>query len=367
MLAEVDEPIGSPKGIPELSSLEAKTEAPPVADAKPVVVEPNAKASDAPSQAEGPVEIAIGTPPDENASPAQPASPEDLWFPDPGPPSVVAPPAKPARADDGEAARKTPLEQAFPVDQLRHGTQAASQFFSWGFSQVKQQAQKAQDELNKSSTFASAQKFVVDASEKTTVAIEQAGTQVITNVEKISTDVEKIGTDVGAKVITGVEKISTDVKTGVDKMTSDIQPTISEAAASTSAAADVAREKTEELAQALKPAFREAQQSTKTALFSFASNAAKTAIWFQSLGSHNGPDSDDEQEGTTKKTDANGTSSAPVAQATMDPLPSPAVPGSGGYAGAPVPQAQAMTAPASVEEKAPAPQFSGEVVEPETK
>merc|ERR1719356_291112 len=113
---------------------------------------------------------------------------------------------------------------------------------SWGFSQVVERATKIGDDVA-NSEFAWE---VERALQRTGHAVDQGITEVASATEA------------------GMSK----VKQGIEKIGEDLQPTLA-----------TAEERTHEFVQSAAPRIQES-------LFSAMSSAAKTAIWFQSLGSH---------------------------------------------------------------------------------
>eukprot|EP00928_Gymnodinium_smaydae_P015956 TRINITY_DN15941_c0_g2_i1.p1 TRINITY_DN15941_c0_g2~~TRINITY_DN15941_c0_g2_i1.p1 ORF type:complete len:586 (-),score=109.91 TRINITY_DN15941_c0_g2_i1:175-1932(-) len=128
----------------------------------------------------------------------------------------------------------------------------------------------------------------------------------------------------------------------------ELQPALDETAAS----AEVAKDQAKELAEAMKPTLKEAGETARTSFVSLASSAARTAVWFQSLGAHR--DDSDSDEASPEAVDERVADAAALAQAapaanTMAAVGSPAVSagaipkgsgkgqkGAGGYASAPM-------------------------------
>lgn len=296
MLADVDEPLGAADPIPGLPIVDATVGSSATASA-----EPRASSADAPRSE--PVEISIGTPPrgpDSPPSSGPPSSPEDdIWSS-----SVASGVAEPSRAPAAPAAVRQPsvsdedgrpksaLEQAIPIDQLRQGTAAAASFFSWGFSQVREKAVEAHEEVSKSGGYARASTFV-----------NQTASQANTVIEQASAGIEQVGCQAKANL----DQLGTQANDGISKISNDLQPALNDAVAA---------------AEAMKPKLREAKETARSSLFGFAAGAAKTAIWFQSLGAHRDDSSDEEhspaaarpQSGSTQQAASN---SAPAQQSQM--------------------------------------------------
>ena len=52
--------------------------------------------------------------------------------------------------DEDSKYNKTPFEQAIPMDKLKNGLDTASQFFNWGYQNIKDTAKHVNEELDKS-------------------------------------------------------------------------------------------------------------------------------------------------------------------------------------------------------------------------
>eukprot|EP00927_Polykrikos_kofoidii_P045963 TRINITY_DN40120_c0_g1_i1.p1 TRINITY_DN40120_c0_g1~~TRINITY_DN40120_c0_g1_i1.p1 ORF type:complete len:440 (+),score=112.32 TRINITY_DN40120_c0_g1_i1:65-1384(+) len=180
----------------------------------------------------------------------------------------------PADGQDRPGGMQKMLNEAFPMGKVNNGVTAAKSLWSWGFSKVVEGATKIGDDLSH-----------LDIAKET---------------EKLAEKTEQVLSKGSAEAARLTEAGISKTKRTVADIHEDLKPMLGE----TAVQAQVAKEKAAEIAEVMKPKLQEATETAKTSFLGAVTNAAKTAIWFQSLGAHDDTDSEveDYEEGEAKDT-----------------------------------------------------------------
>eukprot|EP00927_Polykrikos_kofoidii_P045964 TRINITY_DN40120_c0_g1_i2.p1 TRINITY_DN40120_c0_g1~~TRINITY_DN40120_c0_g1_i2.p1 ORF type:complete len:413 (+),score=105.27 TRINITY_DN40120_c0_g1_i2:65-1303(+) len=195
----------------------------------------------------------------------------------------------PADGQDRPGGMQKMLNEAFPMGKVNNGVTAAKSLWSWGFSKVVEGATKIGDDLSH-----------LDIAKET---------------EKLAEKTEQVLSKGSAEAARLTEAGISKTKRTVADIHEDLKPMLGE----TAVQAQVAKEKAAEIAEVMKPKLQEATETAKTSFLGAVTNAAKTAIWFQSLGAHDDTDSEveDYEEGEGPET------SLPAAAAAVSPAAAP--------------------------------------------
>mmetsp|Transcript_45597 Transcript_45597/g.105803 ORF Transcript_45597/g.105803 Transcript_45597/m.105803 type:complete len:410 (+) Transcript_45597:71-1300(+) len=185
------------------------------------------------------------------------------------------------------------LGEAFPVDKMQNGFSAARGFMSWGFGRVAETATKISDDIAESEFAKETSRLVADAEVVVTKQVSEASKMAEASLSR--------------------------ARTNFEQLQQDLQPSLNEAQEKVREVTSGITEQVEPIAEKVRPHVTEAKETAKTGIFSAFSQAAKTAIWFQSLGAHQ---SDSEEEfARSPQSDQEAAAAAPAAApsaATME-------------------------------------------------
>mmetsp|Transcript_61003 Transcript_61003/g.145366 ORF Transcript_61003/g.145366 Transcript_61003/m.145366 type:complete len:416 (+) Transcript_61003:98-1345(+) len=187
------------------------------------------------------------------------------------------------------------IGEAFPVDKMQNGLNAARGFMSWGFGRVAEKATKIGDDIADS-----------EFAKETTRRLAEAEVVVSQQVNEASKMAEA-----------GISR----ARTNLEQMQQDLQPTLNETQDRVREAATGIAEQVEPLAEKVRPHVEEAKEAAKTGIFTAFSNAAKTAIWFQSLGASNMDSEEEDEEFARSPLGEQAEASAAPVQAPMQMAP----------------------------------------------
>lgn len=210
--------------------------------------------------------------------------------------STATPPPPPIFTAGGDSSASTAsaasesVQNAVPVDKLKNGIAAATSFMSWGWNR----------------TTAKASEVSAKVSETTSkLSDDLAKTDWNTKSQEIAARTSEVLSQGASEAARLSEQGLTKAKSGIETISQELQPALSQTAAAAGAAKERTAEKLAEVSEKMQPQLAEAGETAKTGLFGFASSAAKTAIWFQSLGAHR-DDSEDEDEAQSADTALKG-------------------------------------------------------------
>jgi len=178
------------------------------------------------------------------------------------------------------------LGEAFPVDKMQNGLSAARGFMSWGFGRVAETATKISDDIAESEFAKETSRLVADAEVAVTKQVSEASKMAEAGLSRARTNFEQLQQDLQPSLTEAQEKVR-EVTTGIS-------------------------EQVEPIAEKVRPHVTEAKETAKTGLFSAFSQAAKTAIWFQSLGAHQSESEEEEEFARSPQSDQAAAAAAPA-------------------------------------------------------
>lgn len=206
---------------------------------------------------------------EEVAPPLSPPSFEGAGSSSAFPGSRESAPVSPGGSKERVGGMQKVLTEAFPIDKMSNGLGAAQKWMSWGFSKVAETATKIGDDISK--------------------------TDLAKETEKLASKTEQVVGRTVSEVTNVTHGVVHTVQNAVHQVGQELQPHV---------------EKVEERASVI---VKDAGENAKTGFFNVMGSAARTAIWFQSLGAHNSDSEEDGGAGGPQKAQATRSASSETA------------------------------------------------------